>query len=208
MPIPRRSFVLALLGLLLAGTFVHAPGTRAAEACFAETGQCVGGRFLDYWQANGGLARNGFPLTGERRETLEDGREYTVQYFERARFEHHPEQAGTPYEVLLGFLGKAFHPPDPGVQAVAGARFFPETGHNLRGRFREYWEQRGGLAIYGFPITEEFEEISPTNGQKYRVQYFERARFEYHPENTAPNDVLLGHLGRQLLDVRGAFPAK
>ncbi len=29
----------------------------------------------------------------------------TVQYFERARFEHHPEYRGTPAEVLLGLLG-------------------------------------------------------------------------------------------------------
>jgi hypothetical protein len=28
-----------------------------------------------------------------------------VQYFERARFELHPENAGTQYEVLLGQLG-------------------------------------------------------------------------------------------------------
>jgi hypothetical protein len=29
----------------------------------------------------------------------------TVQYFERARFEWHPDLSGTPYEVLLGRLG-------------------------------------------------------------------------------------------------------
>jgi hypothetical protein len=31
------------------------------------------------------------------------------------------------------------------------------------------------------------------------VQYFERARFEHHPENSAPNDVLLGQFGRRIL---------
>jgi hypothetical protein len=30
---------------------------------------------------------------------------YLAQYFERARFEAHPELAGSPYEVLLGLLG-------------------------------------------------------------------------------------------------------
>jgi hypothetical protein len=34
---------------------------------------------------------------------IEDGR--LVQYFERARFELHPEFAGTSYEVQLGQLG-------------------------------------------------------------------------------------------------------
>ena len=176
---------------------------------FAETGHSLAEPFKRYWEANGGLAQFGYPLTEPFSEkSLDDGKTYTTQYFERARFEYHPEQAGTPYEVLLGFLGKAFHPSDPAAKAIADARFFTETGHNLSGRFREYWEQRGGLPIYGFPITEEFEEVSPTNGKPYRVQYFERARFEYHPENPAPYDVLLGQLGRQLLDLRAAFSAQ
>ena len=42
----------------------------------------------------------GYPISGE---ITENGR--TVQYFERARFEWHPENKGTPYEVLLGHLG-------------------------------------------------------------------------------------------------------
>jgi hypothetical protein len=29
-----------------------------------------------------------------------------VQYFERNRFEHFPELAGTPFEVQLGLLGR------------------------------------------------------------------------------------------------------
>ena len=39
------------------------------------------------WQRNGGLPVFGFPLTEVITETLEDGRAYEVQYFERARFE-------------------------------------------------------------------------------------------------------------------------
>jgi hypothetical protein len=61
--------------------------------------------FLSYWQANGGLKRFGYPITRMRQETLE-GREYTVQYFERRRMELHPENAGTPYAVMLGLLGR------------------------------------------------------------------------------------------------------
>ena len=37
------------------------------------------------------------------------------------------------------------------------------------------------------------------DGTTSSVQYFERARFEYHPENAAPYDVLLGQFGRRLL---------
>ncbi len=101
----RLSSALIILGLLLGGIFVHPPRARAAEECFTATGLCIRGRFLDYWAAHGGLARNGFPLSEERREVLEDGNEYTVQYFERVRLEYHPENA-VPYDVLLGQFGR------------------------------------------------------------------------------------------------------
>jgi len=80
----------------------------AADAChtFAETGKQVCGRFLAYWQANGGLAQQGFPLSNELSERNPvDGKTYTVQYFERAIFEYHPEQY-PPYDVLLSLLGR------------------------------------------------------------------------------------------------------
>ena len=69
----------------------------------------------------------------------------------------------------------------------------------MRGRFFDYWQAHGGLAQQGLPLSDEFDEVNPTDGKTYRVQYFERARFEYHPENQAPYDVLLGLLGREQL---------
>ncbi len=51
------------------------------------------------------MAIHGYPLTAPRMETLEDGKAYTVQYFERARFELHPENVA-PYDVLLGQFGR------------------------------------------------------------------------------------------------------
>ena len=60
----------------------------------------LSGPFLRYWQADGGLAIFGYPIS---EELMEDG--YLVQYFERNRFEYHPEFAGTRNEVLLGLLG-------------------------------------------------------------------------------------------------------
>ncbi len=171
---------------------------------FAETGHTLKDTTLRYWNKFGGLAQFGFPLTEEFTELNEaDNKEYTVQYFERARFELHPENAGTDYEVLLGLLGRLYHATDAPIKAIDGQRFFAETGHNLSGPFRAYWEAYGGLFIYGLPLTEEFKEKSKTDGKEYTVQYFERARFEYHPENTGKSQVLLGLLGRQLLLDRG-----
>ena len=179
---------------------------------FPETGFSISGPFLNYWRSNGldfgdtgvsyaeSLALFGFPITEERQERLEDGREYRVQYFERARFEYHPENQ-PPFDVLLGQFGRRIRPADPPVAALPDQTFFAETGHNLGGRFGEFWQQNGGLAIFGFPISEEIVERLEDD-REYRVQYFERARFEAHPENAAPYDVLLGQFGRRVLTSR------
>jgi hypothetical protein len=81
--------------------------------------------------------------------------------------------------------------------------YFPATGHNLGGAFLAYWRRKGGLPQFGYPLTEEFHEAG---GGAY--QYFERARFEYHPENVGtPYDAVLGHLGRQIAQERGVSTA-
>jgi hypothetical protein len=166
--------------------------------CFAETGHCIRGLFLAYWQAHGGLTLNGYPLTDERVEVLADGNAYAVQYFERTRLEYHPEHQ-PPYNVLLGQFGRQIHPADPPATPRAGAYFFDATGHNLGGAFLAYWQAHGGLEQFGYPISEEFVQTLD-NGQPYLVQYFERARLEYHPENAGtPYAVELGQFGRAIL---------
>ncbi len=169
-------------------------------------GHHVGARFLAYWRAHGGLAHLGYPLSDAFDQRLADGQTYRVQYFERARLEYHPENAA-PNDVLLGQLGRAIHPADPPVQARDDGFFtyFPATGHNVEKRFLGPWE-RGGLAQFGYPISEPMVERLE-DGQEYTVQYFERARFEWHPEIADPAaQVLLGQLGRRVL-AAGLQPA-
>ena len=180
----------------------------ATQHYFPETGQVVTGVFLRYWQQYGGLAQFGLPRTREFEERSPyDNKLYKVQYFERARFEYHPENAGTPYEVLLGLLGRDFHQIDPPTPPKEGQSYFAQTGHNLGGAFREYWLSHGGLFVSGLPISEEITEVSPDDGKTYLVQYFERARYEYHPENAGtPHTVLLGLLGNRIIRERGWIP--
>jgi hypothetical protein len=173
---------------------------------FPQTGHNLSGEFLRYWQANGGLRIFGYPIS---EPFIENG--YLVQYFERNRFEYHPQNQ-PPYNVLLGRLG---------ADAVAGRKFpaiqpfesgpdhryFPETGHSLNYAFKGYWERNGGLAVFGYPISEEIREVNPIDGKEYTVQYFERARFEYHPEYKGTDaEVLLGLLGVTALKDRGWLP--
>jgi branched-chain amino acid transport system substrate-binding protein len=82
-----------------------------------------------------------------------------------------------------------------GSYAQGSSRTFTETGHTVSGKFLDYWNNHGGLAQQGYPISEQLQDISPTDGKTYTMQYFERAVFELHPENQAPNDVLLSLLG-------------
>lgn len=187
---------------------------------FSETGHAISCEFQEFWQDNGGLPIFGYPLTepfSEREPAT--GSDRTVQYTERQRFEAHPELAGTPYAVLLGRLGAddaaaqglrntpAFQP----AAALDGCISVPETGHNVCGRFQDYWQAHGlefgdagvtfreSLALFGYPLSEEFND--PETG--LTTQYFERAVFEYHPDNPAEYQVLLRRLGAEALVRRG-----
>ena len=65
----------------------------------------------------------------------------------------------------------------------------------MSGALLNYWTAHGGLAQLGYPISDEVQEASPTDGKTYTVQYFERAVLERHPENSAPFNVLQSLLG-------------
>jgi hypothetical protein len=94
---------------------------------------------------------------------------------------------------LLGGSGSGIW--EVSTAASAQSFTFPETGNTVSGKLLEYWTNHGGLAIQGFPISQQMQERSDTDGKTYTVQYFERAILELHPENAAPYDVLPSLLG-------------
>jgi hypothetical protein len=67
---------------------------------FPQTGHNLCDEFLEYWIEFGGLPIFGYPIS---RRFVEDG--VDVQYFERARFEHHPGVWPERFDVLQGLLG-------------------------------------------------------------------------------------------------------
>ncbi len=177
---------------------------------FGETGHTVRGAFLAYWNTHGALPQQGYPITDEFAEVnTADGKSYTTQYFQRSRFEFHPEQTDPNYQVLLGLLGLetflAKHPgglPPSTVEQIVpggGSFHFNETGYNVTGLFLSYWQTHGGLAQQGYPITPAYLETNDADGNIYVTQYFQRARFEYHPEQSDPQyKVLLGLVGNEI----------
>jgi hypothetical protein len=204
----RHTLLLGLVAATLAALLAPRPvAAQTGERCFAETGYCISGPIRAYWERNGGLATFGFPISAERRQTIEGSWTGPVQWFERDRLEDHSNEG---LGVLAGRLGaRALElqglnwqalPGDNAVQP--GCRFFRETQFNLCGPFLRYWEQNGGLERFGFPLTREREET--IEGRAYTVQYFERRRMELHPENAGtPYEVLLGLLGRDVFRAEG-----
>jgi hypothetical protein len=202
---------------LFAAALPAAPAGAQAGLCFQEVPDCITStRFSRFWTDNGGLPVFGLPLSDDHNETVGDQR-LKVQYFERFRFEEHKENE-RPYNVLLGRIGvdrlaaqgrdwQTFPKADP-----KAPHYFAATGHAIAPQFWGFWSRNGlefdgnkkaksaaeSLALFGLPVSEAQMELG-SDGQMYLTQWFERARFEFHPENKAPYDVLLGRLGADAL---------
>ena len=153
----------------------------------SENGVPVPAILWRFWQTHGGAAIFGPPLAPP-----ETANGVTQQFFERALLELHPNQADTPQLVQVAPLGRqtlgVTTPPTP---AQDGARFFPETGHNLRESFLIYWEQRDGAALLGFPLEEE-HQARAADGVVRPIQHFERGVLAYYAEDGSVRHEPLG----------------
>ena len=190
----RRLF--AALVLVLCALSVAPIHAATGILYVSATGHYMRGVFRDFWDKNGGLANFGYPLT---EEYVDPQTNRIYQYFERARFER--AQAGSTL-VQLGLIGREFagNRTFATAQPIANSsqrRYFSQTGHIVQFGFKEIWETRGGLPIFGWPLSEEIDEML-ADGQVHTVQYFERARFEYWPNFAPGQRVLLSTLGRNL----------
>ena len=214
--------ILALALAMLAPQSVPRAQAQLDRRCFRETGYCIAGPIRSFWESNGGLMVFGFPITPQQTERIE-GRPIEAQWFERSRLELHPENP-PPYDVLIGRMGEerlrrqrldwkkfAVDPAPPDCQVF-------ETGHAVCGDFLSAWRASGlnmdgdpsiseaeSLALFGLPLSGPRQERL-ADGQTYTVQWFERARFELHPENAPPYNVLFGLLGRELAPRPAAPP--
>jgi uncharacterized protein YkwD len=144
--------------------------------------------FQGFYAAAGGAALFGAPVSPPFWQAGQ-----LVQYFERARL----EQPEGDQPVQLGRLGaeltagRDFAPVAP-FASTPDRWYIAETGHSLAAPFLPAWLDRGGVAILGYPISEPLDE-----GGRL-VQYFERARLEWHPAPAGGTGTIqLGALGRE-----------
>jgi hypothetical protein len=201
----RRTLIIVLAAL--AGLLMVPSATASAsdddygpdEVYFEETGHYLGDDFLDFWREYGGIQTFGYPLTPEIQQ---DG--LTVQYFERHVLEHHPDNPED-HQVLLRRLGAEAreardlhnHEAFQDSSEADSGEYFEATSQNLQHGFLDYWENNGGLRIFGYPISAEFEHDGT------HVQFLERAIIEWHPDNPAEWRVLFERLGAQAAERDG-----
>ena len=70
--------------------------------------------------------------------------------------------------------------------------YFPETGHFLTGDFHDfYFANPNARLVYGLPITEAYTDKQ----SGILIQYFQKVRFEYHPESPPGERIKLTPLG-------------
>ncbi len=206
-----RFLALALLGVLCTA-LLPVPVAAGESRTFPETGQTSSNAFYEFWLAHGQAAILGYPVSPTFRwRQTDDAPEIVVQFYERAVLEWHPENP-PPERVQLRRLGDELldllqadrpgrrsgpllrsFPPEP-CDDAAGCVTFEGANHTLRGPFADYWRANGGLTAFGYPITEEFAVQEPIAAEPITVQYFERARMEYHTDGTT-GFVQLGLLG-------------
>jgi hypothetical protein len=158
---------------------------------FPQTGHNVVGEFWTFYQSvpDADLVF-GAPLT--EAFTSVDGSGLTVQYFQRVRFELHSDQPIGNRLQVTSLGSRLYQPGAPAINLTTpgACRLFP-TGFGVCYDFLLFFDQHGGQARFGNPISAF--EFQP-DGRL--VQYFERARFDWHPELASGQNVILAELGR------------
>lgn len=185
-----------ILAMLWGGSQVLAQDESGEDfQFFPETYHTVEGVFFQYYYSvpNPQLVF-GYPIT----EAFSPGADQRrVQYFERARFELNPDNPEE-LRVTLTNLGEFFHTRTaefPTQGNIPGCTYFIESGKYACYAFLEFFNANGGVVQFGYPIS-NFEIRDDRI-----VQYFQRARFEWHPELPVGQKVQLTDLGRRYFDL-------
>ncbi len=191
------SFIVAICLLSVSWGSVRAQ-TPATFKYFNETGHNVKGDFFKYYSSNPNATfLYGYPITEEF--TSKDGK--TVQYFQRARFELRSDMPEG-QRVELTALGQlTFVSTGPlSVNNSFACRLYAETGFSVCFAFLEFLDQYGGVAQFGYPISNfEYHENKI-------VQYFQKARLEWQPWKNEGQRVVVSDLGSIYFDRLGEDP--
>lgn len=151
------------------------------------TNICVAPELEAFYIQNGGERIFGAPHI---RPYLDTRTGNTIQYFDSARL----EQDANSGEISIYPLGEwayaGLDKQDPLPALADAGRQERINGFVVRDAFLDFYENNGGRDIFGLPISNQLDEA------ELRVQYFENARLEWHPEAPSDRQVQVGMLGR------------
>ncbi len=106
----------------------------------------------------------------------------------------------TSFVLFLTACGENSAAPSGVPAAEDGDRLFKETGLTVQNEFLHFFDIYGGIESLGQPISGEMADGG------WRVQYFEKGRLEFHPENEPEYRVTVGWLGDLLNRRRPPIP--
>lgn len=184
------SFLLLLLITFGSGGWRNSLAQSGGGKYFEETRHWVRGEFLiKYNSAPDPLRLYGYPITPA---FLDKTTNQVIQYFQKARFELHPE-APPGEQVQLSLLGSFLYEPGSPLSSFDNSPTCRKFGteYNVCMAFVEFYIQNGGEAQFGKPIS----GLELQN--KRMVQYFENARFEWRSDYPPGMRVALGDLGSE-----------
>ncbi len=210
----RRAFAGTAVGAVLAslsgrrsglaqsqGSQEIVPVTTRVNRYFAETGHNLKDPFLGVWEQNGGEGTFGLPISEERFDSDSGA---VLQSFAGITLVYDPTLQ-SPWDVQGQHLGSQVHTDQTPraartrvsgcTRGAASCTYFPESGHTISGRMATFWNERGGLAVLGYPVSETFadEESSST------VQVFEKAVVE----DAGGNRISLRPMGEAAAEAKG-----
>ena len=170
---------------------------------YPQHGHWVTKEFLKYYLSVSDPGKIfGYPITDSFQD-LTSGR--IVQYFENTRFELYPEN---PEELrvkqtqlgayFLGVSSQELQLPEN----FPACKYFLESRKQVCYAFLDYFEENGGAAQFGYP----YSNFEIRDG--LIVQYFQYARFEWHPELPQGERVRLTNLGYQYFTRIGEDPIR
>jgi hypothetical protein len=200
----KRFWILCSLVLIAAigfGWQQQAVAQSEEARYFPATGHWVSGEFLlKYEEIPNPTTIYGAPITEVFQDSISG---LDVQYFEKVRFEFHPELPPG-LRVKLSPLGEYLY--QEGQSLVVPSNFpacrtFVESEYPICYAFLDFFEANGDVAQFGYPIS-GFEIHDG-----WIVQYFQNARFEWHPENPSGKWVTVSNLGIRYFNDRREDPS-
>ena len=185
----------------------------SSDRLFPLTGWRVGGDILQFWDANGGLPIFGLPLASAGATA---GTESVPSPRNSSSANVSSCIPNLPHPITSRWASWAMNccsvPVVIGAAKVTVSNYPANAAPSLKPaapsavQFLDYWQShglasvmapasdRGSLALFGYPLTAPQLETN-SSGDHVLTQWFERARFELHPNLTQP--VLLGRLGAE-----------